>query len=400
MITTERGILSSFLETLSSLSFDIFGLIAGYITSLTASLVVAMPWILIIYPPLLTVRGNISGIFSGRLTTGLHMGLVKPTIRKNSQYYYSLCYSVFFMSVTNSLVISFLAYAVYLALVPSHTLSFITITSMVFLSMLIPTTISVFFITPLVSIISYKKGMDPDVVVYPVMSTVNDIIVSSTYVILVFLLAFNSLIFMVISLVLGIAFSLIFLNSLRYVKDTTFKKTIIEGTPLVLLLAVLSNFTGGILSSFRYQIARYPHILVIYPSLIDTVGDEGSIIASVLTTKLNLGYVKPKIREILSKKNKDFILGTFAAGTVIFSIFTLIGSFFYMLSLLEIIKTVLVAISTNLFLLIPVLFIALFSSIITFTHGLNPDNFTIPIISSLSDLLTTIALFISLMIFY
>ncbi len=400
MAVHEKGFLRYFLETLTSLSFDVFGLIAGYITSLVAFLVVSMPWILIIYPPLLTVRGNVSGIFSGRLTTSLHMGLVKPTIRKNTKYFYSLSYSVFFMSFINSLVISFLAYAIYIILVPSHAISFFTILFIVLLSMLIPTIISVFLMTPLVSIIAYKKGIDPDVAVYPIMSTVNDIIVSATYVSLIFLLAFYPLVFSSISFAFIFLFVILFLNSFRYIHDSTFKKTIIEGTPLVLFLAVLSNFTGGILSNFRYQIAKYPHILVIYPSLIDTVGDEGSVIASVITTKLNLGYLKPKISTMFDKENKSFILGTFTAGTTIFVLFTLVGCVLYVLPPFEIMRTILVAISTNMFLLLPVLLIALSSSIITFIRGLNPDNFTIPIIASLSDLLTTIALFVSLMIFY
>ena len=48
------------------------------------------PWILALFPPILTVRGGIGGIFSGNLATMMHLGLVKPRIRGNTEQYKDL----------------------------------------------------------------------------------------------------------------------------------------------------------------------------------------------------------------------------------------------------------------------------------------------------------------------
>ena len=400
MADNQYSFKNSFLQSFVSLLFDSMGLIAGAITSLVALFVIQMPWILIIYPPLLTVRGNINGIFSGRLTTGLHVGQILPRMRKNTSYFRSLTSSIYFMSFVNAIAISFFAYGMYLLVSPSNNnASFKLILEIVLLSMLIPTSLSIFLITPLVSIFVYKKGADPDVVVYPVMSTVNDIIISATYVGIIYMFIFAPSLFDALSIGLGITFTILFLNTLRYVRNKDFKETIIEGLPTVLVLSIVSNFTGGLLSQFRYQIEKYPHLLLLYPALIDSVGDEGSIISSVFTTKLSLGISNPSIKEIFRKDNKNTIFGTFLAGSLVFILLSIISSTSYFLPLHALLGTIIVVTLTNLILLIPITVISFVSGIATFKYGLNPDNYTIPIISSASDLLTTLVLFMNVILF-
>ena len=399
MASTRHSFKDTFTQSFISLLFDSAGLVAGAITSFVAIFVIQMPWILIIYPPLLTVRGNINGIFSGRVTTGLHVGQIAPRMRKNTDYFNSLVSSIYFMSFTNAIVISFFSYGVYMIISPTEVVAFQDILEIVLLAMLIPTTLSVFLITPLLSIFVYRKGADPDVVVYPVMSTVNDIIISATYVAIVYIFIFNQFLFLTLSVILIIFFIILLMNSMRFIKDKNFKATVIEGLPTVLVLSILSNFTGGILSQFRYQIERFPYLLLLYPALIDSVGDEGSIISSVFTTKLSLGTAKPTLKELFDQDNKNTIFGTFLAGSIVFLLLSIIGSFSYYLPLHALVGTIIIVLLTNWILLIPITLIAFISGIATFRYGLNPDNYTIPIISSSSDFLATLVVFANVVLF-
>lgn len=384
---------STFLQALFALSFDTLGLAAGFIASLVAPYVVKMPWILIIYPPLLTVRGNISGMFSGRLTTGLHIGLIKPSIRKNTEYFYSLRASIFSMSFINACIVGFLTYAVFLIFEPLYQVSLLILIFIAIISMMIPATVSIFFLTPLVAVVSYKKGIDPDVIVYPILSTVNDIIVSAVYVITIYLFIFWENVFTTVSYILIILFSFIFIYSSKYWTDENFKKTISEGMFILMILMIISNFAGGVLSKLRYYIERYPHVLAIYPCLIDMIGDEGSIIASTTTTKLGLGNIKPSLKSIVYRENVILILGVLLVGFIMSTIFATLGLLLYTFSILKLLQTIMVSFVTVTLLATPIIFISFGSAIITFKHGLNPDNFTIPTIASLSDFLTTTSLF-------
>ena len=47
-------------------------------------------WIPALFPPILTIRGGIGGIFSGNLATMLHLGLIKPQVRDNTPVYRQL----------------------------------------------------------------------------------------------------------------------------------------------------------------------------------------------------------------------------------------------------------------------------------------------------------------------
>ena len=383
----------AFSQTLFALSFSTLDLVAGFIASLVASYVVKMPWILIIYPPLLTVRGNISGMFSGRLTTGLHVGLIKPTIGKNTEYFYSLRASIFFMSFINAFVVGFLTYAVFLVFEPLYNVSLLILISIAMMSMMIPTVISIFFLAPLIAIASYKKGIDPDVIAYPVLSTANDIIVSAIYVVTMWLFIFWENVFIAVSYILITLFSFIFIYSSKYWTDKNFKKTVSEGMFIIMILMVISNLTGGVLSKLRYYIERYPHLLAIYPCLLTMIGDEGSIIASTTTTKLGLGNIKPSLKSIIHRENIIPILGVLLAGLIMSTVFATIGSFLYAFSLLKLVQTILISFITAFLLATPIIFISFGSAIVAFKRGLNPDNFTIPTITSLSDFLTTISLF-------
>ncbi len=381
-------------QTLLALSFDTLDLAAGFIAALVSSYVVKMPWILIIYPPLLTVRGNISGMFSGRLTTGLHSGLIMPNIRKNTEYFYSLRASIFLMSFINSIIVGFLTYGISLIFEPIGSISLPLLISIAILSMMLPTVISIFFLAPSIAILSYKKGIDPDIIVYPILSTLNDIIVSAIYVSIIAMIIFWKNIFIMLSYILIPLFAVLATYFLKYRTDKNFRKTISEGMIIIIILLIVSNFTGGILSKLRYQIERYPHILAIYPCLLSMIGDEGSIIASTTTTRLSLGNIKPSLRDIGNYESRMHIFGVLLAGFIVATSFATVGTLIYIVSLIGIFQTILIALLTNLILVLPIIFISFGSAIITFKRGLNPDNFTIPIITSSSDFLTTTSLFI------
>ena len=70
------------------------------------------PWILALFPPILTVRGGIGGIFSGNLATMMHLGLVKPQIRGNTEHYRGLIKSVIVITVMDTLILGAFSFIV------------------------------------------------------------------------------------------------------------------------------------------------------------------------------------------------------------------------------------------------------------------------------------------------
>jgi len=65
----------------SQLISVIGGIIAGTILAIHTDRILLIPGILILFPGFLDMRGNISGSFASRLSSGLFLGVIKPKIK-------------------------------------------------------------------------------------------------------------------------------------------------------------------------------------------------------------------------------------------------------------------------------------------------------------------------------
>lgn len=387
--------MNTFSQSLLALIFNLGGIIAGGIAIYSIPFFSYAPWILIIYPPILQVRGTISGILCGKISTNLHIGNIKPTFFKNTKYFYNTLISTFSLNIIIGIIIGLSGYVygfftsnvIIIDLLP---IFFITLSSMM-ISFLI--TIPV---TSIIAFYSFKKGLDPDILTYPILSTIADIIVTSCYIFSiwiyfienifsVFLRYFILLIILILSI---FTFSYIIKNK----EEREILRILKEAIPLLALLGVYGNFTGTILSTFRSRIEENPMILVIYPCLIDGLGDIGSIIGSLTSTKLVLGYFKPIFlniknifREIIAVESSAFIMHL---------LFGFLGAIYFLkkIFIFAIIDLIKIAITTNLLSFLIAILIGYIVAIYSFKFKLDPDNFVNPIVSAISDSIATIVL--------
>ena len=83
-----------FKETSLAYSFDIAGLIAGFLIAYQLNVFRLAPWALALYPALISTR-VINGLLSGRLSTALHLGTIHPQFSGNTKSFHKLiaCYN-------------------------------------------------------------------------------------------------------------------------------------------------------------------------------------------------------------------------------------------------------------------------------------------------------------------
>ena len=84
-----KAFLSSFGQSILSLSFNFGGLLAGTL-AVYFSVFSITPWAIALFPGILSVRGAIGGLFSGHLSTDLHLGTIKASNTKNTKTFYLL----------------------------------------------------------------------------------------------------------------------------------------------------------------------------------------------------------------------------------------------------------------------------------------------------------------------
>jgi len=162
-----------FFETFPILFITMIGsLFAGIVLGGMEQTLEALPGLIAVVPSFLDMRGNIYGALGSRLSTGLHQGIINPEFNKNPNLIHAVS-----AALTNSVLMSlFLSIAAWMILT---WLGF----EVMSISVLVSITVVAGFLSGLILTIillisvflGFKKGLDPDNIVGPVMTISGDI---------------------------------------------------------------------------------------------------------------------------------------------------------------------------------------------------------------------------------
>lgn len=384
-------------------AFNIFGIAAGTIIAYSTGLFEKAPWAVMIYPPILSARGVIGGLFCGRLGTALHLGTIQARFFGNTRTFHLLFHAIVVMTLEASLLMGLVAILFRGIYEGISAPMFLDMLCLVVATM----TLALIIIMPLtltVSFISFRRGLDPDIILYPIESTIADLLITTVYISLLSFLLAENLIARPLIITLGL-FSVLIATFL-FIKnkhETEFMKTIKESLLTIIIVSFIINIAGATLGKVdeiirqREEIYRTYPIYVVYPALIDTIGDVGSVVGSTATTKLALGTLKPNFASI--KQHLTEVTSAWAASLIMFSIYSFLALIIRgVLTPLNIIKFTALLLTANIIAAIFIISIAYSTAIITYKHGLDPDNFDIPLGSSSADSITTLSLLAALLL--
>jgi len=379
-------------QSLLSFSFDIGGLLTGAILILYFDVlsISEAPWALFLFPGILSIRGAVGGLFSGHLGTGLHLGTIKARFTKNTKDFHLLLRVVITLAFVSGISVGAGTWIFGVFLWNATVMDFIQLLAVITATM----ALSVVFVSPLTmgfSVLSFRRALDPDIIVYPVTSTMSDIINTGCYIFslsLFFMVEpFGSYLIWILDIIFIAFVTYILVKNLN---ETKFAETIREFLLTLVFVTVIANITGSFLTKISGK-----RIYAVYPAIITTVGGVGSIIGSTATTKLALGLISPSFSSI--KKHINEICGAWLASIVMFIIYSIVSSVMSGAKTLgEMIMFTGQLLTTNILAVSLMVFIAYAVAIFTFRRGWNPDNFVIPIESSLADTITTAAVLVAL----
>ena len=385
-----------FKETSLAFSFGLAGVFAGFMVASQSGIFGLEPWVLALYPAVISAKGVGSGLLSGRLSTGLHLGTVYPKFFGNTKSFYKLIEVLIVLTLITSVTICAISLVFGYLFWGITLVDFPAILSVVVATLALGLLLS--FVTIKVAFISFEKGLDPDVVVYPVMSTVADIFVTLCYVVVLNLFFIGIWGQWFIGLACLVPVFLAFYIVSKNLHEVDFIKTLKESMITMLIVAFLVNITGTVLHGInRFVEGRRPEILTVYPALIGMIGNVGSVIGSTATTKLALGLLTPSFTSMC--KHAKNIFSAWSASIIMFVILAVMSLSIHRLcsfsSFNNLLSIVLVA---NVLAVAAIVVLSYAVSILTFKRGLDPDNFVIPVESSLADSVTSIALFVALLL--
>ncbi|MEM1513752.1 MAG: magnesium transporter [Candidatus Thermoplasmatota archaeon] len=365
-------------EILVALSISTFGdlltaLSMGYFNkSLTL-----FPALLILIPPAIDMRGNIFSSLGARLGTYLHTGEISPgkknpLLKDNISSSFNLTFSMgFFLGFISWIISKKIGLEA----------SFVELILISYLAGLFSAFIMI-FLTLNVVFAGYKKGWDPDNITAPIITFAGDVF---TLPLLFISLKIVKRIDFKFQFILLLSFIFISFLSFSGFKRKNFRKIIIESTPLLIICALLSSASGATLGSQHSELFAIPALLTILPALLEDGGAIGGILAARFSSALFTGEIKA------AKKPARKVFGLFAiVHFVAFIEFFSIGIIGYAVNRVfmieaNIFQLIVISVISGQILILIMDFLAYYISICSFKIGINPDNVTIPILTSIAD---------------
>jgi mgtE-like transporter len=386
--TVRQGFVANFISALTSL-------ISGLTLAGMEDRLLAIKGLFVLIPVSIGMRGNIFGALSARLGTAIHTGLFEVTRSKSGPLYQNL-YSATVLTLATSVVMGVMARAI------AHLFGIETISVWDFIVVaLVGGVLSSAFVlafTLALAIVSYRRGWDLDSVGAVLVTVVGDIVTLPALLVASFLSGIR-----LFTPVAGGAAALA--GGFALVRGATAPlpgaRRVIRESFLVLCAAMVLDILAGAVVEPRVGavFAVFPAFLIFLPGFLENTGALGSILAARLGTKLHLGVVSPR-----GRPDAPAVLD----GTIVMAL----GVFVYSLSAVSslgvaavagkaypgVVTFLAAAMLAGLLAMLVAGVIGYYAAVITFRLGLDPDNHTVPLVTSGMDLLGVICLVIALLV--
>ena len=388
-VTMRQGFVAVCIASLTSL-------IAGVALVGMSHRIEEVDGLFVLIPVSIGMRGNIFGALAARLGTSIHSGLFEVS-RSRSGLLYQNVYAAALLTITTSVTMGVLARAIagLLGLQTVSTLDFVVVALVGGLL----SSVVVLAVTVVLSVVSFRRGWDLDSVGAPLITAIGDVITLPSILLASYLVDIE-----VVTAVIGavsIAAGLVALVR-GWTTILPVARRIVQESFFVLAIAIVLDVLAGTVVDQRIEsvFLPLPAFLIIIPGFLENTGALGSILAARLGSKLHLGAVSARARpEPAALLDGTIVL---ALGLTVYAISAistlgvaeLLGQEYP--GALRFIAVVLVG---GLMATVVASVIGYYAAVVTYRFGLDPDNHTIPLVTSGMDLLGVICLITALVVF-
>ena len=386
--TLRQGFAALLLGTLTAF-------VAGVTLASIADTLALLPGLLILIPAVLGMRGTIFGAIGARLGTSTHAGLFEATLARGGVLYQNVYVGVV-MTLMSSLYLATLAKLAASAF-GLRSISYFDFVTIAVVGGIVDSTF-ILLITVGLSVLSYRRGYDLDAVATPLITAVADMLTVPALYGATFLtrIEWVSTTLAVVAIVGCLAATVMGLRTnLRLAR-----RVLVEMMGVVLLTPLLDILAGTVLEPRLHRFEQFPALLVLVPPFVAIAGALGGILSSRLSSKLQLGIVTARGRpEGPALLDAGLVL---AFGVVIFTFMGGLGVGYTAWAnaaspgTLTLVLGTLAAGLLATFIAIPC---AYYIAVLTSRFGLDPDNHSVPIITSVMDLSGVLALLFVLSLF-
>lgn len=369
------------------------GLVAGLVLGSITDTLIALPGLVVLAPAAIGLRGNVFGALASRLSTQAQLGELNFSRRLSSIMGQNLVAATI-LSISCSFILAAVAKIVSEAFGISNVISFIDFFVISIIGSIIPT-IVVMIVTVLLAKMCIKRDWDLDNVAAPIVTATGDMVTIPSLVLATVFVGIAWVTPVIAILSVGLAGALLVAGFIS--RFDLIKQVVRQSLPILILGGTISILAGLTVQGSLDSLSEYPIFLVMIPPLLSINGAIASILSARISTKLHLGIVNAD-RFGISPISEDvtlsylltvpvfFILGVFCSTYSIFG--HLAGPGFFLVIAVAVIAGTVATTLSN--------FVGYITAIMTYRFGFDPDNFAVPAVTSISDLIGAIVLIITI----
>ena len=365
------------------LLMSLMSLVAGMVLGKMTGMLESLPALILLITPAIGMRGNIFGAMGSRLGTALHTGMFSTSLKS-----YSILSQNIYASMINTVLISFalglMAWGVALLL----KIESIGMVEFVLISMIggIISSFFVLLITVGVAVTGYKRGWDIDNMSAPIITAAGDMVTLPALFLAVILIGGNSTGYHTILFILfGVLAAACLLLTIRSGFDIM-RGIIYESVPMLLVAGFMSTLAGLIINSRLEGFLMLPALLVMVPLFLEDNNALGGILTSRLSSMLHTGMFDPGMFP-----GKQIIPNFLLIYIYSLVVFPLVGVSAYAASILigidspDLVSMIFISTSAGLIAVTIVNLVGYYVAITAHKLRLDPDNHSIPMMSSIVD---------------
>jgi mgtE-like transporter len=388
-VTMKQGFVAVCIAALTSL-------LAGVVLAGMSHRIDAVAGLFVLIPVSIGMRGNIFGALSARLGTSIHAGLFEVSRDKNGMLYQNVLAAIM-LTIATSVTMGALARAI-AGLLGLGTVSLWDFIVVALLGGLLSSVV-VLAVTVVLSVACYRRNWDLDSVGAPLITAIGDVVTLPSILAASYMVGIDIVTPLVgmVSLIAGVVALVLGWRSARSVM----RRIVRESFPVLCIAIVLDVLAGAVVEPRTHEVfLPLPALLIILPGFLENTGALGSILAARLGSKLHLGAVTPSARpDAAALLDLTVVLALGVTVYAITAVATLGVSEILGKAYPGVLRFVGLVMVGGILATFVAAIIGYYAAILAHRFGFDPDNHTIPLVTSGMDLMGVICLIISLTIF-
>lgn len=383
--TLRQGVVALALSTAA-------GLVAGLILSHLTGSLERLPGLLVLIPAAVGMRGTIFGALEARLGTSIHAGVFAPTVRSPGVLRDNVAVAVV-TTLTSSVWLAVLARIASAAFgAPSISLPQLVVISVVGGAL---GSVAILVLTVGLSVASFRRGWDLDAVGTPLVTAIGDAATLPTLFVASWLARDPRVTAAVAAGCLGaVAWSVVAASGSR---RPEVRRIVLHMIPVIALTPLLDVAAGALLGHSQDGLVRVAGVLILIPPFVSQSGALGGILAARLSSKLQVGLVRARAWPDPPARLDGAVVAVLAAAT--FAIVGLGATALAELTTRDHPGAVAMIGATMLagLLVLPVILALAYGvAVATAWFGLDPDDHSVPVITSAMDLVGVAAVLVAM----